>query len=61
MDFAIFIEGCETCAEKLNDEYDYYCFSCYEGYNFINYTCNDIQCTAADIPYLSICKTCVIF
>ena len=51
-------EGCETGAEKLNDEYDYYCFSCYEGYNFINYTCNDIQCTAADIPYFSSCKTC---
>ena len=36
--------NCKTCFEKLNNEYDYYCFSCMEGYNLIDYKCDDIQC-----------------
>ena len=48
-------ENCKTCFESLDDEYRYYCFSCKEGYNLVNYECNDFQCSAGGY---SSCKTC---
>ena len=46
--------SCKTCFETLYDEYSYYCFSCLEGYNLVNYECNDMQCYVSDYS----CKTC---
>ena len=37
-------QNCKSCAEKIDDEYSYYCFSCIEGYNLNNYDCFDVQC-----------------
>ena len=47
---------CKTCAEKIDDEYSYYCFSCIEGYNLINYECSDYQCSAGGSGHF--CLTC---
>ena len=36
--------GCKTCAEKLDETFTYYCFSCFDLYYLDNFECIDIPC-----------------